>query len=1492
VGIRLSFPRRIGNYDAQAVLEKAKSISELDLSEFRFMREYQQGLIAYGQDVIRSVAWGVSLALGQDPEQFEQAVQLPASDFKKSMEGGETTPLVKAVFSYLADKFGSIKKFYEKFKFGGHSDVEPMTVRGGPITNVETGEVLTSKRWQEIEDSIVGHLSKYLSGADEEMVVRAGLLQLLRERMGKEGIPVEEQKEMSYDNVVEKYGEQPRTWEEAEVPDDSVMRRTLEWARTRAGEYLAIDDGKLRTGIVNAVRKRLVDGIQNGDSPEEVARRLFYIDPSSEFDMAYSSDTIAAINRDWRRVAITETSFAMNNGFLAALLDQAETGEAVYSVFSGRYNPKEGADEPCNKWLGVTVRVLPRPPKGGSDRIDDPYAGFAVWPGKNTVGQKTGDSWIAIPVHPHCTHYWEHQFPEEGEVAERVGEAGTREERVVIKEASTDVALDLVKACYAIDPGIMASSGKQVLDLVKSRYDLYEIITSGSTELEKSIGPLWLQLEADLDTRLASFRKARATATTLEVTEEELETGILEVQVPGAVAQQCRWVQERIREQGIPLALMGFEDRPHITLLYGVPNELSSIGNANRVFSQVMPPVRATTGEIKYFDNPDATVCYLEVVSPQLEALHQTLKASDVPNKQDKPYHPHITIAYLAPGSRLQGIVPKQTPWEINTVYLNDRANDLRPITLGKPVGDMVLHPEFPSDPMDKSGMVPIQVQVNRMGLVHNAVRWVPLMKADLGFLVGKGSAGLVIRNRPMYEPPEPDPPEEVEKVEKAEEPHLPQPSRLRLLLQKARVWVKKTAKRKGHWRIDRRTKKVEEKKPRQKTDGFRVEPSLEGRSVTKKSLAIAKAGLDEVEGVFGGLGSAATNYGATVVVGSITGVKKANASYDPMEKVIMLDDKQGRNSLSHEIGHMVDQMFSVTGRILDAEVYRSFYKATARRRLSSAMQANLMNISIEEGPKRFRDELAKYYQLDPEWKTVRKEIEKKLPEGSSPEWEALWNYARDTQAVPDVPSIEEAGRPGVQYAKNIRRQSEVWARIFAQYFSYKMRGKEAKSAETYENMVAGTSYSDTRFEENARSAGYSYAVKHFMTDEEFQKAVPFIEACLQLTGFTLKALFGSLFDLLKAKRVWVKPTSKRKGHFRADPRSKKVEEKKEVAPKVNADQIINNLWTSAVSKGEWSDGGIARSIVAVGKQSPEAAQGILNNLPNVIDGLTDRANGAFPDRPTSQGGTGYVLGYGLGSELKDMAKAAAPLGLAEYRKQAPALVKKYGHNGYDLDVREVATMMDPSSSKEDIWYVAMGAWGSSTKKEASLVLQEATRDELMGGKGFIWHRGSTQDVSALQTDIAGLEARLHDAVDANDEVRIGKLSVVLSKLAEQLTHAKATRRDYVTPPENTEKLREVVREKYDATQTKLKTWKLQGVWKGDKLRLYRGVKEAIVTHNVAESWSLRETVAKTFDGHEIMYEEVDPSRVFVFYETDSKLLDNERLYNEGEFILLSEEPK
>ena len=302
MGIRLSFPRRIGNYDAQAVLQKAKAISELELSEFRFMREYQQGLIAYGQDVVRSVAWGVSLALGQDPERFEQAVQLPASDFKKSMEGGETTPLVKAVFSYLADKFGSIKKFYEKFKFRGHSDVDPMTVSGGPITNLETGEVLTQKRWQEIEDSVVGHLRKYLGGIDEEMVVRAGLLQLLRERMTGDGIPVEEQKEMSYDDTVDRYGEQPRTWEEAETPDDSVMKKTLEWARTRAGEYLAIDDGKLRTGIINAVRKRLVDGIQNGDSSEEVARRLFYIDPASEFDMPYSNDTIAAINRDWRRV--------------------------------------------------------------------------------------------------------------------------------------------------------------------------------------------------------------------------------------------------------------------------------------------------------------------------------------------------------------------------------------------------------------------------------------------------------------------------------------------------------------------------------------------------------------------------------------------------------------------------------------------------------------------------------------------------------------------------------------------------------------------------------------------------------------------------------------------------------------------------------------------------------------------------------------------------------------------------------------------------------------------------------------------------------------------------------------------------------------------------------------------------------------------------------------------------------------------------------------
>lgn len=762
----LPFHKGLGRLDPAYLLAKADQVADLELSEFRFLRELQEGLIYYVQDVIRGVAFGVSAKFGVNPSKFRKSYGITEQELLKGLEDPWRVPdLVKGILDDIRRQFEPIKGYYEKYKFAGHSEVEPLRIKGKTLNNPETGLPMTVGEWQEIEDSITEYLGEYLDGMDEETVVRAGLLGLLRRRMQADGLSEEEQKGLSNDDVVERYGKTPTSFEEADLPADSVTRRTLEWAQTRAGEYLSIKDGEIKNRVVRGVRKIVEGSLKEGLSPDEMARRLFYIDAEDDLGLPYNKDTVDSINRDWRRVAMWETSYAMNNGYIAALLDEAEPGEAVYSVYAGRYNPQESEDEPCNKWLGMIVRVLPGPLKGGSDKIDDPYAKFAVWPGKTTVGQRKRDQWIAIPSHPHCTHYYEQIFPGEGETVDRKGAERTPQEQTVIREVKSRVSgsLSLVKggepskkawAVYWADhravqffekeedawhfyrsclrqgqsthdtskpkqvevprhpkpyqkgrihskkqatgrsyrvnkgpvdlkasevdvssllatlshrePNLLCKTPKEIVDLAKSSYRTYSAyLEDQPTE----------DILVDLRVRLEDLRKARIHRDE-PFSPEDYKAGSVEVHVPGDVWRRVQWLQGVISERQ-PDVLDGMdaplEGSPHITLLYGV--QAADLSKVRKVVNQLRGKVSLRVGGLGYFDNPEATVAYLKVESDELQRLHRSLRSA-VPNQQrEGDYIPHVTVAYLKPGARLDGIQEDGTDpieWSTDTVYVSD----------------------------------------------------------------------------------------------------------------------------------------------------------------------------------------------------------------------------------------------------------------------------------------------------------------------------------------------------------------------------------------------------------------------------------------------------------------------------------------------------------------------------------------------------------------------------------------------------------------------------------------------------------------------------------------------------------------------------------------------------------------------------------------------------------------------------------------------------
>lgn len=98
-------------------------------------------------------------------------------------------------------------------------------------------------------------------------------------------------------------------------------------------------------------------------------------------------------------------------------------------------------------------------------------------------------------------------------------------------------------------------------------------------------------------------------------------------------------------------AMHGIEPDTHITLLYGLEEPVCA--EAHNALGEVSPVTITTGSKVAYFDNKDTTVAYVPVDSVELEELHYRL-ATELPNADKHPvYTPHITLAYLKPGSRL-----------------------------------------------------------------------------------------------------------------------------------------------------------------------------------------------------------------------------------------------------------------------------------------------------------------------------------------------------------------------------------------------------------------------------------------------------------------------------------------------------------------------------------------------------------------------------------------------------------------------------------------------------------------------------------------------------------------------------------------------------------------------------------------------------------------------------------------------------------------------
>lgn len=157
-----------------------------------------------------------------------------------------------------------------------------------------------------------------------------------------------------------------------------------------------------------------------------------------------------------------------------------------------------------------------------------------------------------------------------------------------------------------------------------------------------------------IDYSYSALEKALELARVIQKTAGPHKFASTQLQVEGKVLDKIIDLTEMIDEDD--LAADGREDTPHITVLYGLHSD--DPGEVRQLVER-FGPIRATLGKVSLFPAGDECFqrggdCYdvvkVDVNSPDLARLNSII--SQLPHTSNFPiYHPHLTLAYVKPGS-------------------------------------------------------------------------------------------------------------------------------------------------------------------------------------------------------------------------------------------------------------------------------------------------------------------------------------------------------------------------------------------------------------------------------------------------------------------------------------------------------------------------------------------------------------------------------------------------------------------------------------------------------------------------------------------------------------------------------------------------------------------------------------------------------------------------------------------------------------------------
>ncbi len=244
-------------------------------------------------------------------------------------------------------------------------------LNGKTFLNPRTGKPLTIKEWKVIQKDLERVFGKLYASQQDAMVNQAVAMGKVLRNMDaavRIAAPLASLGVDLFSRV---------------VSEDDEYRNIVDWATIHTGELIQEVTGRSRRSIVEMI----MQGYQNKVTPRQLEAQLF--------------DKMSDLNKDWRRIAETETAINFNSGYLQATLEQRveETAPIYMLGISGA-----GACEFCrNNVDGKIFVLLQSPPPSGEMVIIDGIEYVAIWPGKGNLGRKRADWWVSSGVqHPNC----------------------------------------------------------------------------------------------------------------------------------------------------------------------------------------------------------------------------------------------------------------------------------------------------------------------------------------------------------------------------------------------------------------------------------------------------------------------------------------------------------------------------------------------------------------------------------------------------------------------------------------------------------------------------------------------------------------------------------------------------------------------------------------------------------------------------------------------------------------------------------------------------------------------------------------------------------------------------------------------------------------------------------------------------------------------------------------------------------------------------------